>query len=144
MSILDRPVFVPTGSSAGSLWRALGLTFTLALVAFAILLPVMQSSDEAAQGYRIRALEQQQVDLQAKIYSTQSEIAQLGSLARVDREARSRLGMVPEERTVGVSISAPLPSTHRLPNYYFQPATQVAPPANDSVWQKLLRLLPFN
>jgi len=144
MSLLDRPLSIPSGSSAGSLWRALALTITLALVALAILLPVMQSSDETAQGYRIRALEQQRVDLEAQIYSTQSEIAQLGSLARIDNEARNRLGMVPADRTLAVTVSVPAPATHPLPNRYLQPVGPAAAAAPSSFWQRLLHLLPLN
>ena len=145
MSTLDRPVLLSTGSpSSGSLRRALGLTITLALVAVAILLPVMQSSDETAQGYRIRALEQQQVDLEAKIHSTQSDIAQLGSLSRIDSEARGRLGMVPGDRSVAVAVNVPIPTTHPLPNRYLQPAAPSAASPSEPFWQKLLRLLPFD
>jgi len=144
MSLLDRPLTAPTATSAGSLWRALALTITLALVALAVLLPVMQSSDETSQGYRIRALEQQRLDLEAKIYSSQSDIAQLGSLARIDNEARNRLGMVPADRTLGVSVSVPVPATHSLPNRYLQPVGPAAAAAPSSFWQRLIHLLPLN
>ena len=119
------------------------MTIALALVALAILLPVMQSSDETSQGYRIRGLEQQQVDLEAKIYSSQSDIAQLGSLTRIDSEARNRLGMVPADRTLALSVSVPVPVTHPLPNSYLQPSTAATAAAPESFWQKLRRILPF-
>ena len=143
MSVLDRPVPMAADSSSGSIWKALVLTFTLALVAIAILLPVMQSSDETAQGYRIRALEQQQVDLEAKIYSTQSDIAQLGSLARIDDEARNRLGMVPADRTTGVDVSVPAPAARTVPSRYL-PASSTPAAKPMPLRQKLLHLLPLN
>ncbi len=144
MSLLDRPVLAPTGEAARSAKRALTLTATLGLVILAILLPVMQSSDETAQGYRIHALQQQKADLQAQIYKSQSQIAQLGALTRVDSEARGRLGMVPVTHQTEVAVSIPKPAIRPLPNGYLpeQPAPTSAD--NGSMWQKLLHFLPFS
>jgi hypothetical protein len=144
MSLLDHPILVPAGTSAGAIRRALALTATLALVAVAILLPVMQSSDEAAQGYRIRTLDHQRTDLEAQIYLAQSDIARLGSLARTDGEARNRLGMVPATREVDVTVAEPMPDTHPIPNGYLPVAGPASPPVHTSLWTKLVHLLPFS
>lgn len=143
MSLLDHPVFVPTGDSAASLRRALALTVTLALVALAVLLPVMQNSDETTQGYRIRALEQQQSDLEAQIYNAQADIAQLGSLSRIDSQARGRLGMVPTNRGLAVSVSVPRPEVRPLPNGYLPERNPAAPPMHESLWKRLITLISF-
>jgi hypothetical protein len=144
MSLLDHPILVPAGASAGGIRRALALTATLALVAVAILLPVMQNSDEAAQGYRIRTLDRQRTDLEAQIYIAQSDIARLGSLARTDGEARARLGMVPATREVNVTVSEPVPDVHRIPNGYLPVTDQATPPTRTSFWMKLLHFLPLS
>jgi hypothetical protein len=144
MSLLDHPILAPTGEAARSFKRAVALTATLVLVVLAILLPVMQSSDEAAQGYRIRGLQRQKADLEAQIYQTQSQIAQLGALSRIDNEAHARLGMVTVTREVSVSVSVPVPEVRPLPNAYLPAAPSPTPVARESVWQKVRHLLPFS
>jgi len=144
MSLLNHPILAPTTESARSLKRAAALTATIVLVVLAILLPVVQSSDEAAQGYRIRALQQQKSDLQAQIYLTQSQIAQLGALSRVDSEARSRLAMAPVTREVNLSVAVDEPDVRPLPNGYLPQVQAPAVPEHDSFWQRLLHLLPFS
>ncbi len=144
MSLLDHPILIPTTEAARSAKRALTLTATIGLVVLAILLPVMQSSDETEQGYRIRSLQRQRADLQAQIYSTQSQIAQLGALSRVDAEARSRLGMVPISRELDVAVSVPVPTTRPLPNAYLPVPPTAAPNSGGSLVDKLLHLLPFS
>src|ERR1700730_5850125 len=142
MSVLDRPILIPSGDAAKSFRRALALTSTLALVVLAILLPVMQSSDETSQGYRIRSLERQKTDLDAQIHRSQSQIAQLGSLARIDADARNRLGMVPITREVNLDIGVPLPRVHSLPNGYLPASTDNAAGTSISFWTRLVHLLP--
>ena len=144
MSVLDRPVFLPSGEAARGLRRMLSLSFTLALVILAVLLPVVQNSDETSQGYRIRALEQQQTDLEAKIYAAQADVAQLGALPRIDGEARGRLGMVPDAHALTVSVDTPIPAFRQLPNRYLPtPAPPAAPAAPKTAWERLLQRLPW-
>jgi cell division protein FtsL len=143
MSLLDRPLHAPAGWSTLGARRWLALTLTLALVSAAVLLPVVQSSDETAQGYRIRALEQQKADLEAQIYQTQAQLAQLGALSRIDVEARTRLGMVPVQREIAITVPVPLPRSDALPSS-FRPATQAPKPdATPTIWQRLRHLLPL-
>jgi cell division protein FtsB len=144
MSLLDHPLLAPTAHSARSTKRALGLTATLVLVVLAIMLPVMQSSDETTQGYKINSLQQQQSDLEAQIYQAQSEIAQLGALNRVDSDARNRLGMVASTSETSVTVSIPMPATRALPNAYLPAATASSRTDTTGFWQRLARLLPFS
>jgi hypothetical protein len=141
MSLLDHPLHAAAGLSARGIGRGLMLTGTLVLVSFAILLPVVQSSDETAQGYRIRELEQQKIDLEAQIYQTQSQIARLGALSRVDGEARTRLGMVPVQREVTISVPVPMPRANALPASYLPPTPAPAPELHQTLWQRLQHLL---
>jgi hypothetical protein len=144
MSALDRPVLLPSAEAARALRRLLSLTFTLGLVVLAVLLPVVQNSDETTQGYRIRALEQQQSDLQAKIYAAEADVARLGTLSRINSEARGRLGMVPAGQGVSVSINGPAPAFRPIPNRYVPPPPAPAPPpVRQSLWERLLRRLPL-
>jgi hypothetical protein len=143
MSLLDRPFLAPAGDSTLSLGRALGLTATLALVALAVLLPVTQSSGEATQGYRMQAMEQQQSDLEAQIYKAQSDIAQLGALARVDGEARGRLGMIPVTHEVAITVAVPEPSVRPIPNGFAPESMQATAPEHETLWKKFITLLSF-
>lgn len=143
MSILDQPLLAPSAETARALKRLFGLTLMLALVAAAVLMPVLQNSDEAAQGYQIAALEQRKVDLDAQIYAEQAQIAQLGSLARIDGEARGRLGLVPQNSEIAVSVSVPKPAYRPIPNQYLPAEPVTAHTSPQTLWQRLLRLLPL-
>ncbi|MGI8554317.1 MAG: hypothetical protein ACR2PL_26560 [Dehalococcoidia bacterium] len=143
MSVLDRPFPLPSGRTLRGGRRAISLTFTLVLIVLAVLLPVMQNSDETAQGYRIRTLEQQKADTEAQLYTAQSDIAQLGSLARIDSEARGRLGMVPSGRDIAVAVTVASPGTGTLPVRYLPPEKPIVVTVKQSAWQKLLHLLRF-
>lgn len=121
-----------------------GMVAAATLVAAAALLPVVQSSSATTAGYETRRLESQKADLQAAIYNAQTEIAQLGSLERIDREARGRLGMVPVERTVSVQVTEPAPATSALPARFLPSATeQPHPPKARSRARALLSKLAF-
>jgi hypothetical protein len=104
----------------------------------------MQSSNEAAQGYRIRALEQRRADLDAGIHGAEADVARLGSLTRIDDEARNRLGMVPVDRAVEIGVTIPAPAVRRLPNAYLPPAVAAPRPAPDSLWKRFVHTLPFS
>jgi hypothetical protein len=143
MSLLDHPFLAPAGESSRHLKRALALTATLALVTLAILLPVMQSSDETTQGYRIRVLEQQRSDVEAQIYQTQAQIAQLGALSRIDSEAHNHIGMIPVQRETAVTVSVPAPTARLLPNSYLPPEQASDATVHANIWQRLRHLLPF-
>lgn len=86
-----------------------------AAVAGAALMPVVQSSNTTTAGYEIRKLEIRKADLQAAIYNRQTEIAHLGSLERIEQEARGRLGMVPADRSVIVTVAEPAPERRQVP-----------------------------
>lgn len=119
-----------------------GTILTAALVATAALLPVVQSSNLTTTGYEIRALEQRRSDLQASIYNAQVDIARLGSLERIEREARDRLGMVPADRTVSVQVTVPPPTPRQIPARYL-PEPSPAPRLPTGWWHRLLARLPL-
>lgn len=95
-----------------------GVTAAALLIAAAALLPVVQSSNATTTGHRIRELEAEKAAAQASIHSLETSVAQLGSLERIDREARDRLGMAPAGRTVMVAATEPAPPTRRVPARY--------------------------
>jgi len=122
----------------------LGAVAAVCLVAAAALLPVVQSSNVTTAGYETRRLEQRKADLQASIYNAQTEVAQLGSLERIDREARDRLGMVPADRVVMLPVTEAPQTAWHVPARFFKDAAPAPTPApNEGGWQGLLARLWF-
>lgn len=118
-----------TAESRVSLRGVAVLALAGVMVAGAALLPVVQSSKATTTGYEIRRLEAQKADLQAALYNAQTDIAGLGSLARIDREARERLGMVAPSRSVVVQVAEPAPAERQVPARYLPPPLEATPPA---------------
>ncbi len=112
------------------------------LVAAAALLPVVQNSNATTTGYDIREMERRKSDLQAAMYNAQMDIARLGSLQRIDQEARARLGMVPADRTFVVSVREPAPQQRQIPARYLpvEPAGEAAAPERGLLDALLARL----
>jgi hypothetical protein len=104
-----------------------GVPVAAALVAAAALFPVVQNSTTTTAGYETRRLERQRADLQAAIWGAQHEIARLGSLERIDQEARGRLGMVPADRTVVIAVAEPAPAGGTVPARFLPRAPAPAP-----------------
>lgn len=120
---------------------ALSVLAAAALIAAAALLPVVQSSTTTTTGYEIRRLETRKADLRAAIFNAQSEIAQLGSLERIEQEARGRLGMVPAERTIIVQVQEPAPPARLVPVRFLpQPAPTQPVPSRGGLHALLSRL----
>ncbi len=127
--------------------RLLGLTgvgFAVVVAAgmAVAVLPVAQNSSATTAGQEVRALERRRSDLQASIYNMQNDVAQLGSLARIDREARERLGMVPANRSVIVQVPEVGPAQRDVPARYLPVETGTpTPPARRSPLDAILSRL---
>jgi hypothetical protein len=104
---------------------SLGILAASGLVAGAALMPVVQTSNATTTGYENRRMEARKTDIQAAIYNAQTEIAQLGSLERIDKEARGRLGMVPADRSTIVTVQEAAPEQRQVPARFLpQPQEQ--------------------
>lgn len=135
MSVVQRPgsgVAVGFGRRVGL--PGLGIV-AATLVAAAALLPVAQSSSTTSTGRQIQTLERERADLLASMYATQSDIASLGSVERIDREARERLGMVPADRWMYVSV-ANAPPAARMPARYLNQESAPRPSSRPLPWWK--------
>lgn len=140
MAAFETPSRRARAAVEGSRLRMPGLSTVAAagLVAAAALLPVVQSSNATSAGYETRQLERRKADLQASLYNAQSEIAEQGSLQRIDREARERLGMVPSARTVVLTIDDRPPAPWQVPSRFLVPEATPAPEARPAGWRGLL------
>lgn len=130
MAVLDQPRPRLVGQRVG----VPGLVVLAAgLVAAAALLPVVQTSSTTATGAEIRRLEVERSDLQARINAKQAEVAELGSIERIDREARERLGMVPATRLMYITVAQPPPETG-MPARYLNPEEPQAAQTKPAPW----------
>jgi hypothetical protein len=133
-----------TRTLTAGLGAPLSLLLALGLVVAAMLLPVVQSSDATTTGYSIQKRSQELADLNARVYNTQAEIAQLDSTERVRKEA-ARLGLVqPSPGAVSIAIEAPAPDGVLMPRR-FMPAPPPAAPAarHHSLFWKVLHIVPI-
>lgn len=142
MAVLGRSPH-PTPRAAGRRFGIPAFSILAAgFVAAAALLPVAQSSDATSTGTEIRRLETRKADLLASIHLTQTEIAELAAIERVEQRARE-LGLAPAERVMYVRVAGSPPVTG-MPSRYLN---EEEPPAVASTeqpwWKALLSKLPL-
>ena len=111
------------------------------VVGFTALLPLVQSSGATSTAGDIQRLEGERQDWQARLHELEVDVATLGSLARIEREARLRLGMTRPTETHYLTIDAPPPAERRLPSRYL-PQDSRREESGDSLWDTLTGWLP--
>jgi cell division protein FtsL len=116
----------------------------ICLVAIALtgLLPLLLSSTLVTANGEVRTLERARNDWQARIQELQAETAALGSLDRIEKEARGRLGMVTPTETVYLVVDQPLPEPQLVP-LRFMPPEKEQSRHNDSWWESIVHLFPL-
>jgi cell division protein FtsL len=102
----------------------------------------MLSSRATSTSTDIRQLERARDDWEARSQELQAEIAFLGSLDRIEKEARGRLGMVPPTETIYVTVDQPAPEKQLIP-LRFLPAAKEQPQQHHSWWESILDMLPL-
>lgn len=144
MAILQRSVLplprVGLPRATHGRWLLAGAT---AVLVAAALLQVNQFSRLTSTSYQINDLNAQRAARQAANHDLEAEVARLSSLARVEIEARLRLGLGPAERTLYVDVNQPAPDRQTLPTRFLPPDR---PPAarGSGGWLSFIRkLLPF-
>ncbi len=89
-----------------------------AIAGIAALIPLVQDSGATTKGYELRDLEQQRNEWRARVHSMESEVATLGSIERVRREATERLGMALPAKTIFLEVGVVAPPLGRVPSRY--------------------------
>ncbi len=122
---------------------SLPLLMTLAALAVGVaaLLPLLQSSGATTTNGNVQRLEQIHADWQARVNELEVEVATLGGLERIEKEAISRFKMVAPTETVYITVPVPAPQPQRLPSR-FLPAQEEPGPAKKSWWDRLFGWLP--
>ena len=114
----------------------------LVVIGLAGLLPLIQSSKVTSTSSNVYELEHARNNWQARLQELQADIASLGSLDRIEKEARGRLGMVSPTDTVYVVVDEPAPETQPVP-LRFLPSKTEQPHQEDSWWESILAHLPL-
>ena len=125
---------------AGRIVHCLIVLLALAALAGLGQLQVFQSSQTAATGYRVRALESESAQLSAHVRTLEAEIAEMTRIEDVEAAAKERLGMVPPSATIQVAVGVAAPNTLSLPERYVAPR-EVPPAVDVSWWERLLESL---
>jgi len=118
------------------------LTIALAAIAVAAVLPLLQSSQATTTEGNVRQLERARDDWQARTQELEAEIATLGSLDHIEKEARERLGMVPPTDTIYLIVDVPSSPEQFVPLRFLPPKQKKAEKAQ-SWWDSLLDQLPL-
>lgn len=141
MAILRRPALAAPPMVVGQHRRKLLVATAAALVIIAAALQVRQFSRMTSAGYRIDELRQERAAQQAENSQLEAEVARLSALARVDWEARTRLGMQPAARTMYLTVNNPVPDRQLLPTRFASVPDSVAAPAEAPLWRRLIAAL---
>ncbi len=118
------------------------LTASAMAIGLAALLPLVQSSDATTTNGNIQRLEQARADWQARLHEMELEVAGLGSLDRIEREATGRLHMTAPAETHYLTVDVAAPERRKLPSR-FLPPQPAQPQAGSSLWDKLFGWLPL-
>lgn len=110
---------------------ALPVLLTLAALAIGVaaLLPLIQSSSATSTAGEVRTLEAERTDWRARLRALELEVAQMGSLDRIEQEAGVRFGMGLPKQQHYIAIDAPGLAPRKIPSRYLPEETE---PASDS------------
>jgi cell division protein FtsL len=117
--------------TADAVLRTSALPVLLILAAVAIgmaaLLPLIQSSSTTSTAGDVRALEAEHSDWRARLRALELEVAGLGSLSRIEAEAKARFGMGPATQRHYIAVDAPGPEPRKLPSRYYPEQSEQDP-----------------
>jgi cell division protein FtsL len=129
------------GAAARRLPWTLFAALALLVAAGLGLLQVLQTSRAATAGYELRALERERAELAAEVRLLETDVAAQARTDQVQRIAVERLGMVPPERAVRVTVAERGPAGLGLPPRYVVEPEPLRPPSF-AWWETLLRRVP--
>ena len=112
------------------------------VIGLAALLPLVQSSDATSINGNIQKLEQDKADWQARLHEIELDIASLGSLDRVERDATQRLHMKAPNSVQYITVDVAAPAEHKLPSRFLPPPPEPQQ-SGSSIWHKLFGWFPL-
>ncbi len=144
MVALQRPALPPIGRAFFKQrqgWLVIGAAVVILVGAAAF--QVSQLSSATVTSYEINELSRERASKQAANHEIAAEVAGLSSLARVDLEARLRLGLIPAQQKLYVSVNQPLPRRQTLPTRYLPADASTDLPQREPIWKRLAHILPL-
>ncbi len=139
--LISRPLPKPLPRLTGVRPVLLGAFLVVAALG---LLQVIQTSSATTTGYNLQRLEDERSATQAEVHQLEAEVAVLTSIDRIDSEARDRLGMVPADNTMTLSVEKQAPGQQLVPLRYLTEKPEASQAAHSTAWwRKLLGLLSF-
>ena len=136
-----------TGSQLQGLLRPENLPVVLIVAAMVVgiaaLLPLVQSSASTSTAGTIRQLEEDKAGWQTQLQELEVDVAGMGSLDTIEREARRRFKMIRPEEVLYILVDSPPPEARRLPSRYLPQDSSVEADVNSSVWENLIGWLPL-
>lgn len=121
----------------------LAIAAAVAILVGAAAFQVSQLSSATVTSYEINELNRERAAKQAANHEIAAEVAGLSSLARVDLDARLRLGLIPAERKLYVEVNQPLPQRQTLPTRFLPVDVDADVPAQEPLWKRLMHILPL-
>jgi len=115
----------------------------VAVIVGAAAFQVNQFSTATSTSYDINELNRIRAARQAENHELEAQVASLSSLARVDLDARLRLGLVPAERKLYIQVNQPSPRKQTLPTRFLPTESSGELPPQEPLWKRLLHVLPF-
>jgi len=113
MAALHRPAISAPRAFGRPISRRTVVVAVAVVAVLAAMLQVNQFSRATSTSYTIDALARERASKQAQNQELAAEVAQLSSLARVEQDARGRLGLVPAKRTIYLEVHAAPPASRR-------------------------------
>lgn len=113
------------------------------VVGIAALLPLVQSSESTSTAGDIRRLEEERTAWQTQLQELEIEVAGMGSLDRIEKEARTRFKMTTPEHTEYIPVDAAPPEARKIPSRYLPKGTVAEPTSGSSVWEDVFGWLPL-
>jgi hypothetical protein len=117
------------------------MTVALLVVGTVGLFQVLQTTHVAATGYDVSRLERERTSLDADIRLLEAQIATTSNLEQLRAQATKRLGMVPAQQQVHVTVDTPSPSLIPLPRRYV-PVTEHGEPQRVQWWERVQAKIP--
>jgi cell division protein FtsL len=102
------------------------------IVGLAAMLPLVQSSGATSRAGNVQQLQDEKSGMQARLRELELEVAGLGSLNRIEHEARTRLQMEAPKETHYIGVDAPPPEEDKLPSRFLPPEPE-EPPSDSSL-----------
>ena len=118
------------------------LTVAAMVIGFAAMLPLIQSSGATSTAGNIERLQQERTGLQARLRELEIDVATLGSLGRIETEAKTRLGMEKPKEIHYIPVAMPPPDERKLPSRFLPPERPARAADESSLWDDIFGWLP--